>query len=61
MNKLLVLSGLLLVCSLFNLLNMFLTGNGFSLVMGILWLAVSAGVFVKYRQMNRQDKEEENA
>ena len=61
MNKLLVLSGLLLVCSLFNLLNMFLTGNGFSLVMGILWLVVSAGVFVKYRQMNRQDKEEENA
>ena len=61
MNKLLVLSGLLLVCSLFNLLNMFLTGNGFSLVMGILWLAVSAGVFVKYRQMNHQDKEEENA
>ena len=51
MNKFLVLAGLFLAVSLFNLVNVFLTGSGISLVLGVFWLAGSAYVFIQYRKM----------
>lgn len=59
MNKLLVLAILFLAVSLFNLLNVFLTGNGISLILGVFWLAGSAYVFIQYRKMKMKDSEEE--
>jgi len=55
MNKLLVLAGLFLAVSLFNLLNVVLTGSGISLILGVFWLAGSAYVFIQYRKMKNQD------
>jgi len=57
--KFLVLSGLFLICSLMNLANVYLTGNGFSLVLGLIWLAASAIVFLRYRKMKKMDDMEE--
>lgn len=59
MNKFLVLAGLFLAVSLINLVNVFLTGNGISLVLGVFWLAGSAYVFIQYRKMKAKDNEEE--
>lgn len=59
MNKLLVLAILFLAVSLFNLLNVFLTGSGISLLLGVFWLAGSAYVFIQYRKMKMKDSEEE--
>lgn len=59
MNKFLVLAGLFLAVSLINLVNVFLTGNGISLVLGMFWLAGSAYVFIQYRKMKAKDNEEE--
>ena len=59
MNKLLVLASLFLAVSLFNLLNVFLTGSGISLLLGVFWLAGSAYVFIQYRKMKMKDSEEE--
>ena len=60
MNKFLILAGLFLAVSLFNLLNVFLTGNGISLILGVFWLAGSAYVFIQYRKMkNKENSEEE--
>lgn len=59
MKKFLVLSGLFLICSLMNLANVYLTGNGFSLVLGLIWLAASAFVFLQYRKMKKMDDKEE--
>ena len=61
MNKLLILAGLFMLVSLFNLANVFLTGNGISLVLGVFWLAGSAYVFIQYRKMKARDNEEEQA
>ena len=58
MKKYLILAGLFLAVSLFNLLNVFLTGSGISLVLGVFWLAGSAYVFIQYRKMTVKDKEE---
>lgn len=55
MNKLLILAGLFLVVSLFNLANVFLTGSGISLILGVFWLAGSAYVFIQYRKMQAKD------
>ena len=60
MNKLLVMAGLFLLVSLFNLGVVFLTGNGISLILGVFWLAGSAYVFVQYRKMKTKKDEEEN-
>ena len=62
MNKFFVIAGVFLVCSLMNLVNVYLTGNGFSLIMGIAWLCASAWIFVRARKMKKGDagKEEEN-
>ena len=62
MNKFFVIAGVFLVCSLMNLVNVYLTGNGFSLIMGIAWLGASAWIFVHARKMKKGDagKEEEN-
>lgn len=60
MNKFLILAGLFLAVSLFNLLNVFLTGSGISLILGVFWLAGSAYVFVQYRKMKTKKDEEEN-
>ena len=60
MNKLLVLAGLFMAVSLFNLASVFLTGNGFGLVLGVFWLAGSAYVYIQYRKMKAKDNEEEN-
>ncbi len=59
MNKFLLLAGLFLVCSLMNLFNVYLTGNGISLVLGAAWLAASAYVFVQYRKMTKKTSEED--
>ena len=59
MNKLLILAGLFMAVSLFNLASVFLTGNGFGLVLGVFWLAGSAYVFIQYRKMKAKETEEE--
>lgn len=59
MNKFFVVAGIFLVCSLMNLLNVYLTGNGFSLIMGIAWLAASAMIFIRARKMKNGDTKEE--
>lgn len=61
MNKFLVLAGLFLLVSLFNLLNVFLTGSGVSLILGVFWLAGSAYVFIQYRKMKAKENEEEKS
>ena len=58
MNKFLVLAVVFMLVSLFNLLNVFLTGNGVSLILGVFWLAGSAYVFIQYRKMKA--KEDQN-
>ena len=57
MNKLLVLAGLFMLVSLFNLASVFLTGNGFGLILGVFWLAGSAYVFIQYRKMKAKSEE----
>ena len=59
MNKFLVIAGLFLVCSLMNLVNVFLTGNGFSMVLGLAWLGASAFIFLRWRKMKKDSAEEE--
>ena len=59
MNKFLILAGLFMVVSLINLANVFLTGNGISLVLGVFWLAGSAYVFIQYRRMKARSQETE--
>ena len=63
MNKLLVLAILFLAVSLFNLLNVFLTGSGISLLLGVFWLAGSAYVYIQYRKtkVKSEDMPQENA
>jgi len=56
MNKFLILAGLFLLVSLFNLANVVLTGNGISLILGVFWLAGSAYVFIQYRKMKANDE-----
>lgn len=59
MNKFLILAGVFMLCSLMNLLNVFLTGNGISLILGVAWLAASGYVFVAYRKMKANNQEED--
>lgn len=59
MNKFLAIAVLFLVVSLFNLVNVFLTGSGISLLLGVFWLAGSAYVFLQYRKMKNKDEEEQ--
>ena len=61
MNKFLVLAVVFMLVSLFNLLNVFLTGNGVSLILGVFWLAGSAYVFIQYRKMKAKEDQEEKA
>ena len=63
MNKMLVLAGLFMLVSLFNLASVFLTGNGFGLILGVFWLAGSAYVYIQYRKMKAksEEKPQENA
>ena len=61
MNKMLVLAGLFMLVSLFNLASVFLTGNGFGLILGVFWLAGSAYVFIQYRKMKSKENEEDQA
>lgn len=58
MNKMLVLAGIFMLVSLFNLANVFLTGNGISLVLGVFWLAGSAYVFLQYRKTKAKNDAE---
>ena len=60
MNKLLLLAGLFLVCSLMNLANVWLTGNGFSFVLGMVWLGASALMYVRYRKEKTGNDGEES-
>ena len=59
MNKFFVIAGVFLVCSLMNLVNVYLTGNGFSLIMGLAWLGASAWIFVRARKMKQGESQEE--
>jgi uncharacterized membrane protein len=63
MNKMLVLAGVFMLVSLFNLASVFLTGNGFGLILGVFWLAGSAYVYIQYRKMKAksEEKPQENA
>lgn len=58
MNKMLILAGVFMLVSLFNLLNVALTGNGISLLLGVFWLAGSAYVYIQYRKTKVKDNEE---
>ena len=58
MNKMLVLAGVFMLVSLFNLANVFLTGNGISLVLGVFWLSGSAYVYLQYRKTKAKDDAE---
>lgn len=60
MNKLLVLAILFMAVSLFNLLSVFLTGNGFGLILGVFWLAGSAYVFIQYRKTKTKEENRED-
>ncbi len=57
MNKFLILAGVFMLVSLFNLLNVFLTGSGISLMLGVFWLAGSAYVFIQYRKMKAKNEQ----
>ena len=57
MNKMLVLAGLFMVVSLMYLASVFLTGNGFGLILGVFWLAGSGYVFIQYRKMKVKNEE----
>lgn len=59
MKKLLIIAGLLMAVSLFNMLNMILTGNGVSLILGVFWLAGSAYVYMQYRKMKAKSEEQD--
>ena len=59
MNKMLVLAGIFMLVSLFNLANVFLTGNGVSLILGVFWLAGSAYVFIQYRKMKMKEQQKD--
>ena len=59
MNKMLVLAGLFMLVSLFNLASVFLTGNGFGLILGVFWLAGSAYVFIQYRKMKMKEQQKD--
>ena len=63
MNKLLVMAGLFLLVSQFNLGVVFLTGNGISLILGVFWLAGSAYVYIQYRKtkVKSEDMPQETA
>jgi len=63
MNKFLAIAGLFLVVALFNLYNVYLTGSGISLILGMAWLAASAMIFLRYRKMTagKQEEQEEKA
>lgn len=63
MKKLKIIAAVLLVVSLVNMLNVFLTGNGVSLILGVFWLAGSAYVFIQYRKamLKNEEKAQENA
>ncbi len=59
MNKFFVIAGIFLLCSLLNLANVYLTGNGFSLILGLAWLGASAMIFLRARKMKNGDAKEE--
>ena len=60
MNKFFVIAGIFLLCAVLNLANVYLTGNGFSLILGLAWLGASAMIFLRARKMkNGEAKEEE--
>ena len=59
MNKFLILAGVFMLVSLFNLLNVFLTGSGISLMLGVFWLAGSAYVFIQYRKMKAKNEQDD--
>ena len=58
MNKFLIIAGIFMAVSLFNLVSVILTGNGISLIMGVFWLAASAYVFIQYRKMKHNANQE---
>ena len=57
MKKLLILAGVCMAVSLFNMLNLFITKNGISLILGVFWLAGSAYMFIQYRKMKAKSEE----
>ena len=59
MNKFFVIAGIFLLCSVLNLANVYLTGNGFSLILGLAWLGASAMIFLRARKMKNGDTKEE--
>ena len=60
MKKLLILAGVCMAVSLFNMLNLFLTKNGISLILGVFWLAGSGYMFVQYRKMKAKEEQQKN-
>ena len=58
MNKFLIIAGLFLLVSLFNVVNVFVSGSGFSLVMGAVWLGASAYVYIQYRKIKYKAENE---
>ena len=58
MNKFLIIAGVFLLVSLFNVVNVFVSGSGISLVMGAVWLGASAYVYIQYRKMKYKAENE---
>lgn len=58
MNKFLIIAGIFLLVSLFNVVNVFISGSGFSLVLGAVWLGASAYVYIQYRKMKHKAENE---
>ena len=58
MNKFLIIAGIFLLVSLFNVVNVFVSGSGISLVLGAVWLGASAYVYIQYRKMKHKAETE---
>ena len=60
MNTFLLCAIVFLLCSIMNLFNLYRSGNGFSLVLGVVWLAASFVMFLRYRKSTKKDDDQEN-
>ena len=59
MNRNLGLAILFIACAVMNFLNVVLSGNGFSLVLGGIWLAGSVLMYARYRKEKQGDTQGE--
>lgn len=58
MNRILGTAGLLLVCSIMNLIDYIQTNSGFSFIFCLAWLLGSIVLFVRYRKEKKKAEQE---